>query len=60
MIQKLYVFYAASIHRWKKQCDVLEKKDGHLVAKRLAETRWSARGDAVKALFIAYVIIIPY
>ena len=39
MIQKLYVFYVAPTHRWEKQCDMLEKKDGHLVVKRFAETR---------------------
>ena len=54
IIQKIYVFYAASTHRWQKQCEMLRKKENALVVKRVADTRWSARADAVKALVSAY------
>ena len=37
-----------------KQCEVLRKKENALVVKRVADTRWSARADAVKALVSAY------
>ena len=53
-IQKVYVFYAASTHRWQKQCEMLRKKDTRLVVKRLSETGRSARADAVKALSSEY------
>ena len=53
-IQNVYAFYAASAHRWQKQCDVLRKNGNLSVVKRLSDTRWSARGDAVKALTNAY------
>ena len=54
IIQKLYVFYAASTHRWQKQCEMPDEIDNSLVVKRIVETRWSARSDAVRALISAY------
>lgn len=47
-VQKLYVFFAASTHRWS----LLTIKLGNLkVVKRMSDTRWSARADAVDALY---------
>lgn len=54
-VQKLYTFFAQSTHRW----NVLEVTLGpeNPVLKRLADTRWSAHADAVKALFRGYELI---
>jgi len=41
LLQKLYVFFSSSTHRWK----ILNSN-----VKSLSETRWSARDDACKAL----------
>ena len=50
-IQNVYNFFSASTHRWA----VLKKHlEGLPVDKSLSETRWSARGDAVKALYSGY------
>lgn len=48
IVQKLYTFLSGSPHRWSKLMDNLPV--GGLVVKKLSETRWSARADAVKAL----------
>ena len=51
LIQKLYTFYSASTKLWKKQEGMLAKHEGKLlVVKRLSDTRWSARHDAVRDL----------
>ena len=55
LIQKLYTFYSASTKLWKKQEDMLAKHEGKLlVVKRLSDTRWSPRHDAVRALTSGY------
>ena len=41
-VERLFTFFSSSTHRW----DVLIKVTGHGV-KRVIETRWSARGQAV-------------
>jgi hypothetical protein len=48
-VQKIYVFFSASTHRWKILCDALEKSAAPTV-KRLSDTRWSAHADAICAL----------
>lgn len=45
-IQKLYVFFSASTHRWA----VLKKHVTSLTLKPLSETRWEARIDAIRPL----------
>lgn len=51
LIQSLYNFFSGSTHRWA----ILKKHlEGLPVDKSLSETRWSARGDAVKALSNGY------
>ena len=51
LIQSLYNFVSASTHRWA----ILKKHlEGLPVDKSLLETRWSAQGDAVKALRNGY------
>ncbi len=47
-VQRLYSFFAGSTHRWSVLTTALGPR---LVGKRLIETRWSARRDAVHALF---------
>ena len=44
-VENIYLFFAASTHRWS----VLERSGGG-VLKRLSATRWSARADAIKVI----------
>jgi len=44
-LDRLHAFFSTSTHRW----DVLTKTTG-ISVKRLVETRWSARGEAVKTV----------
>lgn len=44
-VENIYVFFAASSHRWS----ILERAGGG-VLKRLSATRWSARADAIKVI----------
>ncbi|XP_066946034.1 zinc finger MYM-type protein 1-like [Macrobrachium rosenbergii] len=46
LIQKLYVFFSASTHRW----DVLKRHVQSLTVKPLSETRWESRIDALKPI----------
>ncbi|EFA12671.1 52 kDa repressor of the inhibitor of the protein kinase-like Protein [Tribolium castaneum] len=48
-MERLFLFFSSSTHRW----DVLTSATGQDV-KRLIETRWSARGDAVSVVRKAY------
>jgi len=48
-VQKLYVFFSASTHRWNLLMDAF-KPLGIPTLKRLSDTRWSAHHDAVVAL----------
>lgn len=56
LIQKLYSFLVASTYRWRRHREVLgTNKDKKLkVDKKLSDTRWSARADAVAALSRAH------
>ena len=54
-VQNVYVFLSASTHRWNALKEVLEentKCDSKrtLLPKRLSETRWSSRADALQSL----------
>ena len=56
LIQKVYTFYSASTKLWEKQLEAIKKyttKD-LVVVKKLSDTRWSARYDAVRALLLGY------
>lgn len=53
-VQKLYVFFSQSTHRWKVLTDVLSNTP---VVKRLCTTRWYAHADATKALLAGYASI---
>ena len=55
IVQRLYIFLSASPQRWSKLLENLPKQ--FPVVKSLSETRWSARGDAVKALASNYEIL---
>jgi len=50
-VQRLYSFFVGSTHRWTVLTTALGPR---LVVKRLIDTRWSARRDAVHALFEGY------
>ncbi|XP_068240067.1 uncharacterized protein [Palaemon carinicauda] len=56
LIQNLYSFLVASTYRWRRHREVIEiNKDKKLkVDKKLSDTRWSARADAVAALSRAH------
>ena len=49
VVQKLYVFLSSSTSRWNVLMEKLKTTDGS-VPKRLSETRWSARADALNSL----------
>ncbi|KZS03088.1 Uncharacterized protein APZ42_034273, partial [Daphnia magna] len=55
IVQQLFSVFSGSTHRWS----VLIKNIGpkKIVVKRLLDTRWSARADAVKALSFGYTEI---
>ena len=49
------MFLSASTHRWRLHCQALDTCEGRtLKVKRICETRWSARADAVTALRQGY------
>ncbi|CAB4019206.1 zinc finger MYM-type 1-like [Paramuricea clavata] len=52
-LQGLYSFFSASPHRWKVLMDQLSS-EGLPTVKRMSDTRWSARADAIKALVKGY------
>ncbi|KAL5477261.1 hypothetical protein EMCRGX_G024030 [Ephydatia muelleri] len=52
-VEKLYAFFSASTHRWNLLRTVLSAVNAverSLLPKRLCETRWSSRSDALKSL----------
>ena len=55
-VQHVYTFFSASTHRWTILREHLQARD-LLVVKTLTPTRWSMRGDAVKALVGGYTEI---
>jgi hypothetical protein len=50
-VQKLYKFFSSSTYRWSTMKKCL---GSHYVLKSLSETTWSARADAVTALYNGY------
>ncbi|GBN66677.1 Zinc finger MYM-type protein 1 [Araneus ventricosus] len=52
-IQKVYVFFSSSTRRWNFLQKNLQDSDIKNV-KRISDTRWSARADAVAALILNY------
>jgi hypothetical protein len=50
-VQKLYVLFSQSTHRWKVLTDALS---GTPVVKRVCDTRWYAHADATKAVHRGY------
>ena len=57
LIQSIYTFYSASTKLWQKQADAISNSEQtDLVVKKLSDTRWSARYDAVHALSKGYDI----
>lgn len=55
-VQKLYVFFSTSTHRWNLLTDVL-KPLGLPTLKSLSDTRWSAHNDALNSLKKGYPAI---
>ena len=52
-VEKLYVFFSASTHRWnilKTVLGALDTDERQHLPKRLCDTRWSSRSDALKSL----------
>ncbi|KAG7171643.1 hypothetical protein Hamer_G014783 [Homarus americanus] len=54
-LQALYNFFSASTYRWDHLKAALPAEG--IVVKSLSETHWSARADAVKAVFLHYLEI---
>ena len=58
-VEKLYAFFSASTHRWNLLRTVLSAVNAverSLLPKRLCETRWSSRSDALKSLSQHYKV----
>lgn len=55
LVQHVYTFFSASTYRWDTLISHLKPKQ--VVVKRLSDTRWSARADAVLALKKGYAEI---
>ena len=53
-VQNLFTFFSSSTHRWNTFCKELNKCEHNLTIKRVIDTRWSAKADAVLALNIGY------
>ena len=56
-VQNLFAFFSASTHRWQVLCKKLEKCEHAVSVKRVSDTRWSARADAVRAIKLGYTHI---
>ena len=54
-LQKVCNFFAGSTHRWSLLLPAISTKT--LVVMFMANTRWSARADATKALTLSYAEI---
>ena len=50
VVQKNYVLLSSSSYRWKQLCDELKTHDRSSFPKRLSDTRWSARADAINSM----------
>ena len=47
-----YTFFSAATHRWDLLISELRSQGSHyLIVKQLSDTRWSARSDALIAVF---------
>eukprot|EP00731_Ephydatia_muelleri_P022003 Em0014g594a len=58
-VEKLYAFFSASTHRWNLLRTVLSAVNAverSFLPKRLCETRWSSRSDALKSLSQHYKV----
>lgn len=54
-INEFYVFFSSSTLRWDTLRRILEESNKtHLVPKKLSATHWSARADAIKAIYECY------
>ena len=54
IVQRLYSFLSASTHRWRLLCADKLKPLNLFLVKQLSDTRWSARYDAILALYRGY------
>lgn len=50
----MYNFWSASTHRWSILKEHLGSSPTTVTLKSLSDTRWCARADAVKALYLGY------
>lgn len=50
LVQKVYVFFSSSTHRWQTLQDRCESSGATFTVKKLCDTRWSARADATTQL----------
>jgi hypothetical protein len=59
VVQKLYVFLSSSTSRWHVLTEKLTTAEGSCtVPKRLSDTRWSARADALNSLISNYHVYV--
>ncbi|CAM5143918.1 unnamed protein product [Eretmochelys imbricata] len=54
-VQNVYAHFPVSMHPWSRLQSLFEQANGNpLTVKRICDTRWSARADAVLALKMSY------
>lgn len=56
-VHNLFTFFSASTHRWKILTNNLKMCKNSVTVKRVCNTRWSARADAVLALKLGFTHI---
>jgi len=54
----LYVFFLSSTKRYEPLLNKLNEIENSLKLRNLSQTRWTARTEALKSLWISYQIII--
>ena len=54
ILESLYVFFSSSTKRHDELKEKLEMTEGALQLKNLSKTRWSARPESVKAVWVSY------
>lgn len=58
ILEQLFVFFTKSTKRHKELRDKLEKIENALLLRNLSKTRWAARAEAVKAVWVSLDAII--
>ncbi|CAI6346415.1 unnamed protein product [Macrosiphum euphorbiae] len=58
VLENIYVFFSASTKRSKDLTDRMKEIEGSLQLRNLSKTRWTARAESIKSVWISLDIII--